>query len=178
MKNNFSLVTAIMKLSAIPILLLLTSFCSIAKVTKAQDVLSKHVTISVSDKELKAVLKDVSKMTGAKFLYSREIIQSDRRITISVKDKPLSDFLTQVLTPLHISFEVDKNGYIFLNIISTVGSIAGDESAVPDDNTAYVASLVAPPGKISGKVVSEDGNPVVGVNIQVKGRSRDFTTST
>jgi TonB-dependent starch-binding outer membrane protein SusC len=178
MKNNFSLVTAIMKLSAIPILLLLTSFCSIAKVTKAQDVLSKHVTISVSDKELKAVLKDVSKMTGAKFLYSREIIQSDRRITISVKDKPLSDFLSQVLTPLHISFEVDKNGYIFLNIISTVGSIAGSENALFEENTGFEALLAPPPGKITGKVISEDGNPIYGANIQVKGRSRDFTTST
>src|SRR5688500_14452958 len=129
MKNNFSLVTAIMKLSAIPILLLLTSFCSIAKVTTAQDVLAKNVTISVSDKELKAVLKDVSKMTGAKFLYSREIIQSDRRITISVKDKPLADFLNQVLTPLHISFEVDKNGYIFLNNMTAAGSVATSDNA-------------------------------------------------
>jgi TonB-linked SusC/RagA family outer membrane protein len=178
MKNYFSLVTAIMKLSAIPILLLLTSFCSIAKVTSAQDVLSKNVTISVSNKELKAVLKDVSKMTGAKFLYSREIIQSDRRITISVKDKPLSDFLNQVLTPLHISFEVDKNGYIFLNTTAAINSVAGEESAASDDNTSLVTLPVAPPGKISGKVVSEDGNPVIGANVLVKGSSRSFTTTT
>ncbi len=92
MKNYFSLVTAIMKLSAIPILLLLTSFCSLYKVTTGQEILAKNVTISVSNKELKSVLKEVGKMTGARFLYSREIIQSDRRITISVKDKPLSDF--------------------------------------------------------------------------------------
>jgi TonB-dependent starch-binding outer membrane protein SusC len=178
MKNNFSLVTAIMKLSAIPILLLLTSFCSIAKVTTAQDVLSKYVTISVSDKELRSVLKDVSKMTGAKFLYSREIIQSDRRITITVKDKLLSEFLTQVLTPLHISFELDKNGYIFLNTIAPSNSISGEESLVTEDNTGYMAVPTAPPGKISGKVMAEDGTPIVSANITIKGHSRSLSTIT
>src|SRR3954466_10946392 len=134
------------------ILLLLTSFCSLAKVTTGQEMPAKNVTISVSNKELKSVLKDVSKMTGARFLYSREIIQSDRRITISVKDKPLSDFLTQVLTPLHISFEVDKNGYIFLNTIASAGAISAAEGATTDDLTGYVALPATPPGKISGKV--------------------------
>src|ERR1044072_363720 len=148
MKNNFSLVTAIMKVSAIPILLLLTSFCSLAKVSTAQDVLAKNVTISVSNKELRSVLKDVSKMTGAKFLYSREIIQSDRRITISVKDKPLADFLSQVLTPLHISYELDKNGYIFLNNTTTVQSLAASDNALFDENTGYEPLTAPPPGKL------------------------------
>jgi TonB-linked SusC/RagA family outer membrane protein len=176
MKNNFSLVTAIMKLSAIPILLLLTSFCSIAKVTTAQDILAKNVTISVTNKELRSVLKDVSKITGARFLYSREIIQSDRRITISVKDKPLSAFLTEVLTPLHISFEVDKNGYIFLNMITAAGAVDGSEGTALAENTGYEA-IAMPPAKITGKVVSEDGNPIVSANIQIKGTSRGITTN-
>jgi TonB-linked SusC/RagA family outer membrane protein len=176
MKNNFSLVTAIMKLSAIPILLLLTSFCSLAKVTRAQDVLARNVTISVSNKELRSVLKEVSKITGAKFLYSREIIQSDRRITITVKDKPLSDFLAQVLTPLHISFEVDKNGYIFLNTISTAGIMAGSEGAF-EDNSGYEALPVILSGKITGKVVTEEGAPLVSANIQIKGTSRGTSTN-
>ncbi|MCS3799266.1 TonB-dependent receptor [Niastella sp. OAS944] len=177
MKNIFSLVTAIMKVSAIPILLLLTSFCSLAKVTTAQDVLAKNVTISVSNKELKSVLKDVSKMTGAKFLYSREIIQSDRRITISVKDKPLADFLGQVLTPLHISYEMDKNGYIFLNNTTTVQSLAASDNALFDENTGYEALTAPPPGKLTGKVVAEDGNVIVSANIQIKGTSRGTATN-
>ncbi len=177
MKNYFSLVTAIMKLSAIPILLLLTSFCSLAKVTTAQDVLARNVTISVTNKELKSVLKDVSKMTGAKFLYSREIIQSDRRVSVSVKDKPLAGFLNQVLTPLHISFELDKNGYIFLNNMATAGSVATSDNAVFDENTGYEALTAAPPGRITGKVLAEDGNPIFSANIQIKGTSRGVTTN-
>ncbi len=176
MKNNFSLATAIMKLSAIPVLLLLTSFCSLAKVTTAQDVLAKNVTISVTDKELKAVLKDVSKMTGAKFLYSREIIQSERRVTISVKDKPLADFLNQVLTPLHISFELDKNGYIFLNNIAASGNKVAGENALAE-HAGYEAIQAEPPGKISGKVVAEDGSPIFSANIQIKGTTRGTSTN-
>ena len=177
MKNYFSLVTAIMKLSAIPVLLLLTSFCSLAKVTTAQDILAKNVTISVSNKELKSVLKEVSKMTGARFLYSREIIQSDRRVTISVKDKPLSDFLSLVLSPLHISFEVDKNGYIFLNTIATAGALSGSDGNAFEDNTSYDPLPVILPGKLTGKIVTEEGNPVVSANIQIKGTSRGTTTN-
>jgi TonB-dependent starch-binding outer membrane protein SusC len=159
------------------ILLLLTSFCSLAKVTTGQEVLARNVTISVSNKELRSVLKDVSKMTGARFLYSREIIQSDRRITISVKEKPLSEFLALVLTPLHISFEVDKNGYIFLNTIATAGALPGSDGNTLEDNTGYDATPVVLPGKLTGKIVTEEGVPVVSASIQVKGTSRGTTTN-
>src|SRR5882762_10053526 len=119
MKNvHFSIVIAIMKISAIPVLILLGSFCALAREARGQDELSKNVTITVSNKELKAVLREVGKMTGVKFLYSREIIQSERKISVAVKEKPLSEFLTQILSPLRISFELDKKGYIFLNTIA------------------------------------------------------------
>jgi TonB-linked SusC/RagA family outer membrane protein len=166
-----------MKVSAIPILLLLTSFCSLAKVITAQDVLAKYVTISVSNKELKAVLKDVGRMTGAKFLYSREIIQSDRRISINVKDKLLAEFLNQVLTPLHISYEIDKNGYIFLNNMATAGSIITSDNAVMEEIAGYEALTAPLPGRLTGKVVAEDGNVLVSASIQVKGTSRGTTTN-
>ena len=173
-KYAFSLVFAIMKLSAIPILLLLTSFCAIAGDMRAQDVLSKNVTISVVNKELKAVLKDVGKMTGARFLYSREIIQAERRISVTVKDKPLSEFLTLVLTPLRISYELDKNGYIFLNTAAIQTAFVE-----PVEEPVSINDVpVMPPGKISGKVVSEEaGAPVDGATVLVKGSSKTVFTN-
>src|ERR1700759_191514 len=128
MKNiAFSIVNAIMKVSFIPIFLFLTSLCSFAREVRGQEVLNKKLSLSVSRKELKSVLKDVSKLTGARFLYSAEIIRSDRKITIAVKDITLSDFLHQLLSPLQISFEIDKNGYIYLN--SRAAAVAGQEGA-------------------------------------------------
>ena len=170
MKNiAFSIITAIMRTSAIPAILLLTSFCSFAREINGQEVLSRKVTISVSNKELKAVLKEVSKLTGARFLYSAEIIRSQRRITITVKEEPLSEFLSEILSPLQISFEIDKNGYIFLNLAPPAA----------DSRTEAAAPLTfqgAPPRKIAGRVIAADGTPVDGASVQIKGTRKGVAT--
>ncbi len=157
-----------MKISVVPAILLLSSFCALAREVHGQEDLSKNVTITVSNKELKNVLKDVSKMTGVKFLYSREIIQSDRKISVSVKDKPLSDFLFQILSPLHISFELDKKGYIFLNTVSP--------KEVSATEMPHGESPGPPPRKISGRITADDGSPIDGATVQVKGRARATAT--
>jgi len=169
MKNvHFSIVTAIMKISAIPLLLLLGSFCALAREVHAQGDLSKNVTIAVSNKELKMVLREVGKMTGARFLYSREIIQSERKISVAVKDKPLSEFLTQILSPLRISFELDDKGYIFLNTMPV--------KEIPAPGAPPGELPGPPPRKITGRITADDGTPVDGATVQVKGRARATAT--
>jgi TonB-linked SusC/RagA family outer membrane protein len=168
-KIVFSSATAMTKLTAITALLLLGFFTAAAH-NKNQDILSRLVTLSVSDKELKAVLKDVSRMTGARFLYSREIIQSDRRITVSVRDKPLSSFLAQVLTPLGIGYETDKNGYIFLNVIPAAET-KNTKALHEEGRQAF------PPKKITGKVVSTDGTPVDGASVEIKETNNGTATN-
>ncbi len=170
MKNvHFSIVKAIMRISAIPLLVMLGSFCALAREARGQEDLSKNVTINVSNKELKTVLKEVSRMTGVKFLYSREIIQPERRVSVDVKDKPLSEFLTQLLSPLRISFELDKKGYIFLNTMP-------EEQMMPAQTTAGESPGPPPPRKISGTIVSSDGTPVDGASVQVKGSTKGTAT--
>lgn len=157
-----------MKISAIPVLIMLGSLCALAREVHAQDGLSKNVTITVFNKELKTVLREVSRMTGAKFLYSREIIQSERRISVAVKDKPLSEFLTQILSPLRISFELDEKGYIFLNTMPVKQAVA--EEPVAGESPG------PPPRKISGRITADDDSPVDGATVQVKGSTRGTTT--
>lgn len=174
MKNNrFSLVIAIMRISVIPVLLLLSSFCVLAEEGHGQQALTRNVTISVSNSELKVILKQVSKMTGAKFLYSREIIQSERKASISVRDKPLSEFLTLLLSPLQISYEVDKKGYIYLT------STAPDKEPTPATVTEAISDPVspeAPPRKITGKVLALDGTPIDGASVLIKGTLNGVAT--
>ncbi len=171
MKNvHFSILSAIMKITAIPVLIMLGSCCALAKEVHGQVEWSKNVTITVFNKELKAVLKEVSKMTGAKFLYSREIIQPERKITVAVKDKPLSEFLAQILSPLRISFELDKKGYIFLNALPPPEPIA-----VADPVPADLPGL--PPRKITGRITAADGTPIDGVSVMVKGSTKGTTTN-
>jgi TonB-dependent starch-binding outer membrane protein SusC len=170
MKNRFfSIVNAIMRLSAIPVLLLLSSFCSFANGAHGQDVLSRKLSLSVSNKELRAVLKEVSKKTGARFLYSGEIIQAGRKVSITVRDISLSALLAQMLSPLQINFEIDKNGYIFLN----AHSLASD---IPPAGASDQMIQNAPPRKVYGKVMASDGKPIDGASVEVKGSGRGTAT--
>ena len=177
MRNTvFSIVKAIMNLSVIPAIILLTSFCSFAREVRGQEVLSRKLSLSVSNKELKSVLKEVSKITGAHFLYSGEIIGAARRITITVKDITLSDFLSQMLSPLRISFEIDKKGYIYLNTRTTTGDVSPLNPVTGAPGSAAGSLSDAPPKKIAGRVIGADGRPIDGASVQVKGSGRGTAT--
>src|SRR5215216_3516184 len=71
-----SVVIAIMKFSIIPALLMVFVFCSYAKETNAQDLLKKKITLRIKSEEVKNILSEIERLSGGKFMYSPEIIQS------------------------------------------------------------------------------------------------------
>lgn len=133
-----------------------------------QEVLTRKITISVNNQELKKVLKEVGKKTGAKFFYSPEVIQPDRKITIEVKDEELADFLKEVLTPLDLTSEADKDGNIFLN-----KKEVGDGKKSATNENIFQAP---PPKTIAGKVLAADGTPLEGATVQIKGSAKGTST--
>ncbi len=124
---------------------------AIAKESKAQGALNTNVTLNAESEKFYKVLSSLEKQTDIKFIYSSAIINSDRKVSFSVDNKPLGEVLNELLPTLQLTYHV-----------------AGDVVLIKRyQQEEVIFSLV----KITGKITDERGDPLVGVSIQIKGTS-------
>ncbi len=174
MKKELShqIAMAIMKISIIPALLLMLAFCSYAKDSSGQKLLDKKITIKVSDEEIKKVFTELEKRTEVKFVYSPELIESSRRVSLDVQEKELYKVLSELLSPLDIRYDL-MNNYIVLSRqgAKTLGPSGQYHhfGEIPD-NSEYAFI------KVRGKITSSSGQPLEGVSVVIKNSSIGTTT--
>lgn len=153
-----SVVIAIMKLSIIPALLFAFVFCSYAKDTNAQDLLKKKISLKIKLDEVRNILKEIERLSGGKFMYSPEIIQSNRKVTIVAKDEEVAVVLNRLLQPLGIRYEV-VNNYIILSRKNDVVGVLYRQ----------VGPIASGPSKIiRGRVTNANSEPLSGVSVSAK----------
>lgn len=92
-KQSIALILLAMRITIISIF-----FCGMfagsvyANKAEAQELLNKHITLSVENKQIIKVITAVQKQTGVKFLYSPTAIAGERKISCNVINQKLSDF--------------------------------------------------------------------------------------
>ena len=167
----------LMKISVIPVLILMTTFCSFAKNMDAQRYLSKKITVKENNKDVKHVLCHIEKLAGIKFLYSPEYIQPDRKIDVNIENKKLSEALTEILAPLAISYDAKNNGYVFLDRKSEeVKKIEGVPTYI-DENFIDLKEKWVPEIVITGIVTDEKGVALQGASVRSKSSEKGATTN-
>jgi TonB-linked SusC/RagA family outer membrane protein len=171
MKKELShqIAIAIMKISLIPVLLLMLVLCSYAKDTHGQKLLDRKITLKVTDEEIRNVFTELEKKTELRFVYSPELIGSSRKVSIDVRETELSRVLSDLLSPLDIRYEI-VNNYIVLSRRRTANRTFDSFGEIPDNSPyAFV--------KVKGKISSAAGQPLEGVSVVVKGTSIGTTTN-
>lgn len=153
----FSVATAIMKISIIPTIILLCSFCSFASTSSAQDVYNKEVSMNIQDQNLKITLQKLSQQTGARFSYNPKLVQSAKKVSVNVEHVKLATVLDRVLGQLDISYFY-YNDYIVL------------QKREEETSTEIKARA------ISGRVTDEKGQPLTGVSVAIKGTTSGTMT--
>ncbi len=144
---------------------LLMALClGIAQATPSagQEILSKRVSLDVSQQALNRVLSQIERKTKVKFMYSSQVIRADRRVTLSVSDNPLSSVLSDLLQPLGLRYKVYQNTILINKQPETTRAQTSQQVAAPA--AAFVDK------RITGRVLSsEDNAPLPGVSIVAKG---------
>src|ERR1044072_3575346 len=149
-------------------LILCTTFISIgyAKTASAQDVLNKHVTVTVENTEIKKVIVQLQHLTEAKFIYSSQTINANRKISFSVSDKTLKDLLDEFFVPLGINYKPIDDKILLYHT-----DAPQKENAIP-----IQASIKSVDKIISGTVTNETGQPLAGVSVTVQGTKKGTVT--
>src|SRR6476469_724333 len=84
---------------------LLVNLC-FAKGAEAQDLLNKQVTLSVQNTEVKKVISKLQNLTQAKFIFSTQAIDGNKKISFSVTNKTLKEVLDEFFKPLNIEYKI------------------------------------------------------------------------
>lgn len=126
--------------------------------THAQDLLNRNITLRLEDQPVKAVLNQIEKLSEAQFLYSSSLIKVGQKINIDVNNKPLSEVLNTLLTPLHLTYKVSGRQIILKRIEDKV------EASYPNEQ------------KVQGVVTDEKGAVLPGVNVVIKGTAQGTVT--
>ncbi|MDR1436599.1 MAG: SusC/RagA family TonB-linked outer membrane protein [Candidatus Symbiothrix sp.] len=143
----------------------LTVILSILFLFQMENTFAQPVKLSLDVKErpLADVFKLIKNQTQMSVVYNVNDIDPGKKVTVSVQNEDLSVLLEQVLKGTNLGYAIDRN-YIVLfanGRTETPGSVALNENE---------------PLTVKGKVSDETGEPLIGANVMVNGKSTGTVT--
>ncbi|MDP5141059.1 MAG: carboxypeptidase-like regulatory domain-containing protein, partial [Spirosomaceae bacterium] len=145
------------------VLLLFTLFSSNAQAERT--VLDKDVSVAFNKTKLSSVLSQLENQADVRFIYSSDVIDIDRRISINTSNEKLGEVLKKILAPEDVTFRTHGNK-ILLSDKKSIGLVGS--------NANYTPTATLPP--VRGKVVDANGEEMPGVSVTVKNTSKGTQT--
>ena len=129
--------------------------CSISAATYGQ---SYRLSIQKQDCSLSEVLKEIENKSEYTFFYNDNQVNVNRRINVNAKEATLSEVLDQALKNTGYEYEiVDRQVMIKAGTSLPVVAQSGQK-------------------RITGQVVDQNGEPIIGANVVVKGTTNGTIT--
>lgn len=153
--QRINLNRTLMRLSLIFFLIFLGCLTLSASDSKGQE-----VNITVNAKPLETVLKQIEKQTGYLFFFKAASLKKSRPVTVNIKDASLKTALDKIFAEQPFAFEIIGETIV-------VKDKPTPEPKISDKKTVQT---------INGNVNDENGKPLAGANITVKGTSRTTVT--
>lgn len=151
--NDFKNRLKILRMMKLTVLFLMMSMMHVSAFTYAQ-----NVTLTAQDASLKEVIAELRKQTGYGFLYTDALLETAKPVNVSVRNAALPDVLSDMLLGQPIDFTIENKTVVF--------------KAAPMVSEVSIQENI----EILGKVQDEEGVPLPGVTVKVKGTS--LATST
>lgn len=127
--------------------------------TFALNASAQKVTLSFQNETFEKVLSSIKQQTGLLLVFSEQLVDLNRKVSIDVNSIQVEDALKQLLIETNLSFEIKNNKLYFIEKKS-------DESR---DSTVKLR-------KINGSVTDEQGTQIIGASVMVKGTKIGTTT--
>ena len=118
----------------------------------------ERITLKMTASEIKKILFAIEKKSDYRFLFTEDAMKGKPKVSIDVVQETVSQVLDRILANTGISYKILGTNLVVLKE-------AGDASEITQQEI-----------RITGKVTSESGEPLVGVSVSVKG-SRTGTTT-
>lgn len=131
--------------------------------------LSQTITLEAKNHSLSQVFESIEKQTGYWVIYSDQLITPIKPITIRAKDMPLRVFLDNLLVPQSLNYTIDGGNILIMAADDPTANIQTARKHGPTETVQQQT--------LYGAVKDEQGTPLEGVTVTVKGTSTVTTTS-
>lgn len=123
-------------------------------VSSAADAQSKtNVTVDLNEASVQTLFNQIQQQTGLSFIYNSDDIRKIGKITVKAKNQSVEDVLANALKGTGFTYRIKKK------IITIRRELKSSTNYEPLKGNR----------KIRGQVVDEDGEPLVGVSVIIKG---------
>ncbi|GAB3424613.1 TonB-dependent receptor [Niabella aquatica] len=116
---------------------------------------SQKITFSGSHISLKKALEPVEKQTGYYIIYNRDMLTTDNKLSVNVKNMPFKEYLELVLKDTRLGFIIENKTIIL------------QKNHTADGSTDQEEKVYAPP--VKGVVLNTDGVALAGASVRIKG---------
>ncbi|MDR3251647.1 MAG: SusC/RagA family TonB-linked outer membrane protein, partial [Tannerella sp.] len=132
-------------------------FCASASVSYSQEV---KITLNLSNATVREALDEIKKQSEFSFWYRNEEVDLNRAVTISVDKQGIDNVLTKLLSEQNLSYKIDDKHII---IYKKTGELLASQDRQQSR-------------RITGIVTDENGEPIIGANVKVKGSTTGTAT--
>jgi TonB-linked SusC/RagA family outer membrane protein len=122
-----------------------------------------QVTISENNVPLATVFKKIQQQSGYEFLYPSDLVQRAGNVTVEVRNVSPEDAIKTTLAGTSLTYAISGQTVVIKE--KKINMTSGTENLPP------------PPIDVKGRIVNENGEPVAGVSIQIKGDKTKGTST-
>lgn len=115
-----------------------------------------QITVNLKDLSLRASLKKIEQVSNYKFFYSESLPELDRKVSLNVKNATVEQTMKQLLNGMDLTYKQEKENVLVL---------------------VRKSSKKQETKKVTGIVVDEKGEPIIGASVQVKGENNGTITN-
>ncbi len=130
----------------------------------------QDISLSVDRAPLKEVFQQIREQSGYDFIYTTELIKQSRPVTLHVSGLPVLEVLDLCLADQPFTYLIENNTII----LRKKKMVRITDFLRPKDFITYPSTV--PADTTTGTVKDESGEPLIGVNIQVKGTNQGTAT--
>lgn len=141
------------------------ALCLLALMQVKATTYGQKINLDARNTSLENVLSIISKQTGCNFIYSSSMLKEASPISISVKNKSLSDVLDLCFHEQPLTYVLNGNTVVITKKAATISMVDKITTDIPP-----------PPVVITGMIVDETGSPITRASVIVKGTSLGTTT--
>ena len=131
---------------------------------------AQRVTLDKRNASLESILKEIRRQSGYDFTYDRKLVQNSRPVNISIRAATVEEALRSALNGLPLEYQIKEK---------TV-SVSKKEFSVLDKALVAIQNVTKNLQEINvqGKILDENGLPLAGATVKVKGINKSTKTNT
>jgi len=123
--------------------------------------LAQGITLSEESAPMEKVLKEIRKQSGLTIWYEDALLQKSKPVDIHIRNGNLDTVLAHIFRDQPLSYEIINHSIL----------------AIREREAETSPKAVSPPFVVHGKVLGEEGEPLAGVSVSVKGSRQGTVTN-